>query len=216
MQGNNSADYNKRLGSLVVISGPSGAGKGTVCKKLLERNKGLKLSISATTRPPRDGEINGESYFFVTKEEFEQMEERGELFESAVVFGNKYGTPKEFVVNQMMQGNDIILEIDVQGAMQVMQSFPQGVYVFLLPPTMDELMRRKHERAANTKEIEEEIKNRLKGAYEEMNRASEYDYVIINDDLDTTVEDIEKIIYVEKFKPDKNKELIARLRSENL
>jgi guanylate kinase (EC 2.7.4.8) len=132
--------YNKGL--LVVVSGPSGAGKGTVCKALLKKDNNLKLSISMTTRKPRNGEVDGENYFFTTVEKFKTLIENNMLLEWAKVYDNYYGTPKEFVQKNIEEGHDVILEIDIQGALKVKDKFPEGVFIFILPPSMEELKNR--------------------------------------------------------------------------
>ncbi|MGB9808565.1 MAG: guanylate kinase, partial [Caldanaerobacter sp.] len=165
-----------KKGLLIVISGPSGAGKGTVCKALIEREKDLKLSISATTRQPRAGEVDGKNYFFKSEEEFKRMIEEDAFLEWAKVYDHYYGTPKEFVLKNLEEGNDVVLEIDIQGALKVKEKFPEGVFIFILPPSMEELKNRIKKRGT---ESEEEIIKRFKSAYEELNYVSKYNYVVI-------------------------------------
>lgn len=182
-------------GILLVISGPSGAGKGTLCKELLNQVPGLNYSVSATTRAPRAGEENGVNYFFYSRPEFEELIAQEEFLEWAQVYNNLYGTPRSYVDNMLRQNKDVILEIDIQGARQVKQRFPQGVFVFVVPPDLNELARRLRERKTDT---EEEINKRLGLAEEEMEYAKEYDYIVVNDDLTKAVNDLKAIIEKEK------------------
>ncbi len=184
-------------GLLIVLSGPSGTGKGTVCKALLQKRKDISLSISCTTRLPRPGETDGVSYFFKTHEEFEKLIEQNAFLEYADVFSNYYGTPKSFVDAAIEQGRDVLLEIDVQGALKVKAAYPQGVYIFLVPPTMEELENRIRSRGTETSE---QIKARLGKAGAEMKLMDEYDYRIVNDEVDNVVCSIEAVIKAEKLK----------------
>ncbi|SHD76944.1 guanylate kinase [[Clostridium] ultunense Esp] len=171
-------------GFLLVISGPSGCGKGTICKKILERNEKLVFSVSATTRMPRRGEIDGVNYFFINEERFNKMVEKDEFLEYANVHGNLYGTPKKFVLEQIEKGEIVILEIDVQGALQVKESYPEAVFIFLLPPSMSELKNRIKKRGTET---DKDIDIRLKNAFEELKFIDEYDYIVINDKIEEAV-----------------------------
>jgi len=198
-------------GLLIVISGPSGAGKGTICKKLLAEMNSLKVSVSATTRKPRTGEIEGVSYYFVEEEEFINRTKNNEFLEYAKVYGNYYGTPKDEVFKQLKAGNDIILEIDIQGALQVKKNYPLGVFIFILPPSVKELKNRIEGRGTDSKEV---ILKRMECVYDELNYAFEYDYVIINDQVDLAAEKIKHIILAEKNKAIRNKEIINKLREE--
>lgn len=182
-------------GLLVVVSGPSGAGKGTVCKAYRERHPDTLLSISATTRSPRRGEIDGVNYFFKTVESFQTMIENGDFLEYAEVYGNYYGTPKKYVRDKLMEGKDIILEIDIQGALAVKDKFEEGVFVFIVPPSMEELKRRIVTRGTETKE---EVLKRFQKSYEELNFIKRYNYVIINDTVENAVNKIEAIVTAEK------------------
>lgn len=195
-------------GFLLVISGPSGSGKGTVCKKLLERNKDLVYSISATTRKARKGEIDGVNYFFMDEKTFDEMASRGEFLEYASVHGNKYGTPKKFVVEQVNKGEIVILEIDVQGALQVKKLYDEAVFVFLLPPSMEELKKRILKRGTESKE---DMDIRLKNAGDELKLVYEYDYVVVNDSVDEAVENIEAIIKAEKLKVKRSENILDRI-----
>ncbi|MBT1279687.1 guanylate kinase [Thermoanaerobacter sp. CM-CNRG TB177] len=199
----------KKKGLLIVLSGPSGAGKGTICKALMEKEKDLKLSISATTRQPRSGEIEGKNYFFKSEEEFEKMIENDSFLEWAKVYGHYYGTPKDFVLKNLDEGNDVVLEIDIQGALKIKEKFPEGVFIFILPPSMEELKNRIKKRGTET---EEEIIKRFKSAYEELNYVSRYNYVVINDSVEEAVEKINAIIIAEKCRVDRNKDLYLEIK----
>jgi guanylate kinase len=184
-------------GILIVISGPSGAGKGTVCKELLKDEPTLHLSISATTRKPRMGETDGVNYYFVDRGKFEDMVKRDQFLEWAEVYGNYYGTPKTFVEDQLNSGNDVILEIDIQGAMKAKQKFPDGVFIFIVPPSLNELKKRIKKRATETMK---EIELRSSKAPSEMKYFSKYDYVVINDDVQIAAHKVLSILTAEKCK----------------
>ena len=182
-------------GLLVVISGPSGAGKGTICKRLLMEMSYLKVSVSATTRKPREGEAEGISYYFIDEEEFIKRINNDEFLEYAKVYGNYYGTPKEEVFKQLKAGNDIILEIDIQGALQVKKNYPMGVFIFILPPSLAELKTRIEGRGTDSKEV---ILRRMESAYDELNYAFQYDYAVLNDQVEVAAEKIKHIIEAKK------------------
>lgn len=186
-----------RVGFLMVLSGPSGVGKGTVCEALLKENLDVKYSISATTRKKRPTEENGKNYFFYSEEEFEKMVEEGKLLEYANVHGNYYGTPKDFVLDSIANGEVVILEIDVQGALQVKKNYPDAAFVFLLPPDFEELRNRIVGRAT---EDEETINLRMKNAKAEVEFINEYDYAVVNEVVEDTVEKIKAIIQAERLK----------------
>ncbi|OGO77441.1 MAG: guanylate kinase [Clostridiales bacterium GWB2_37_7] len=190
-------------GLLIIISGPSGAGKGTVCKELISMKlPELELSVSATTRKPRMGEIEGISYFFKTKEEFVQMISQNDFIEYAQVYDNYYGTPRSYVQNKLDSGKDVILEIDIQGAMQVKKNNPEGIFVFIMPPSFEELKHRIITRGTETKE---DILKRLHEAYREVCSSRNYDYIITNDDVRIAAEKVRSIIIAEKCKLQRTK-----------
>lgn len=184
-------------GVLLVISAPSGAGKGTIIKHLMDDDRSLKLSVSATTRAPRPGEIDGEDYFFLSREEFDDLVKNGEMLEHAEYVGNCYGTPKGPVERWLEDGQDVILEIDVQGGQQVKKIMPECVSIFILPPSMKELENRLRGRST---EMDAVVDARLQAAREEVRHAEEYDYVVINDTVDKAVEEIKTIIAAEKHR----------------
>jgi guanylate kinase len=185
-------------GLLIIISGPSGAGKGTVCKELMSMQlPELELSVSATTRKPRPGEIEGISYFFKDKEEFVKMIDQNEFIEYAQVYDNYYGTPRSHVQNKLDSGKDVILEIDIQGAMQVKKNNPEGVFVFIMPPSFEEL---KHRIISRGTESQNDILKRLHEAYKEVCSSRNYDYIVINDDVHLAAEKVRSIITAEKCK----------------
>lgn len=189
----------RRKGHLIIISGPSGVGKGTVCDELMRIRPDLTLSISATTRKKRSNEEDGESYYFYTEEEFNRLIDDGKLIEFAKVHGNYYGTPKAFVEEKLGMGRDVILEIDVQGAMKVKQNFGEGVFIFLLPPCVRDLEERIRSRAT---EKEEEILLRLTNAREEIAMLNDYDYAVVNEDVGECACMVSKIIDAENQRID--------------
>ena len=194
---------------LIVISGPSGCGKGTICKELRARHPEIKVSVSTTTREIRAGEVEGRDYRYISKEEFERQVQEGEFLEYARIYsGNYYGTPKKYVKETLMAGDDLILEIDIQGALQVKEKFEEGVFIFLVPPSMEELHRRLVQRGRETPEL---IMERFKSAYEEMNFINRYNYVVTNDKVDEAIKKIEAIIAAEKCRVVRNEALLHEI-----
>ncbi|MFW5987902.1 MAG: guanylate kinase [bacterium] len=186
-------------GLLFVLSGPSGVGKNTVLDALFEDFDGVSYSVSATTREKRNGEVEGEDYFFISEAEFKEIEDNDGFIESAVVHGHYYGTPKKFVDQKLEEGEDIILEIDTQGAKQVREKYPDAVYIFLVPPSLKELENRLNKRGSES----DKSKNlRLKNAREELKEVHKYDYEVINDSLADAVREIKKIIIKEQKRRD--------------
>lgn len=198
-------------GLLIVISGPSGVGKGTVCAALRQQARSLNYSVSATTRAPRPGEVDGINYFFKTREEFEMMIEHDQLLEWAEYAGNFYGTPREYVEHTLADGNDIILEIEVQGALQVKQKFPEGIFIFLMSPTFEELRNRIVGRGTET---EETILKRMDIAREELMLMKEYDYVVVNDEVQKACDRIRGVISTEHCKTTRQIEKIKHWLGE--
>ena len=184
-------------GLLIVLSGPSGVGKGTVCTALRKKMPDLIYSVSATTRQPRMGEEEGVNYFYKSRGQFLDMIEHNQLLEYAEYVGNYYGTPRDFVEQTINQGKDIILEIEVQGALQVKKSFPQGVFIFLLPPSLDELKDRIKGRGTENDTV---IDHRMSVAEEEINMIEYYDYAVVNDEIEHACRRIEAIITAEHCK----------------
>ena len=184
-----------KKGKLFVISGPSGTGKGTICKELIKNEK-IRLSVSMTTRKPREGEVHGVSYYFATKEEFLQKIDAGGFLEYAEVFGNYYGTPKMEVLELLDKGMDVLLEIDVQGALQIKDVYPEAVLVFILPPSMEELRARLTGRATETQDV---VERRLGEAAKEISYVKQYDYAGINDDLEEAIDNVKMVIKASHF-----------------
>lgn len=201
----------KSRGILIVVSGFSGSGKGTLMKKLVEEYEGYGLSISATTREPRPDEEDGREYFFLTKEEFEQKIADNALIEYAQYCGNYYGTPKDYVEKQMALGRDVILEIEIQGALAVRKQYPDALLLFVMPPSAEELRRRLSGRGTETAEV---IDKRLRRAKEEAQGIEAYDYILVNDDLETCVKELHAIIDAAHHAPGRNEEFIEKIRQE--
>ena len=201
----------KREGILVVISGFAGTGKGTVVKGLLDRYEQFALSVSMTTRSPRPGEENGKSYFFVTKDEFEKTIDDGGLIEYASYCDNYYGTPKAYVEEQLKAGKDVILEIEIQGALKIKKLFPTALLLFVLPPSATELKNRLVGRGTETPEV---IDKRMKRAAEEAEGIEEYDYIVINDEVERCVEETHSIIEAAHMKPIRNTAFINKIKQE--
>ncbi|MFC4100986.1 guanylate kinase [Paenibacillus xanthanilyticus] len=187
-------------GLLIVLSGPSGVGKGTVCSVLRHKQSDLVYSVSATTRSPRQGEIDGINYFFKTREQFQDMIARDALLEHAEYVGNYYGTPRDFVERTLASGKDVILEIEVQGALKVKEKFPEGVFIFLLPPSLDVLKQRIVGRGTENAEV---IDHRMTVAEQEMSLIRYYDYAVVNDEIDAACHRIQSIITAEHCRKDR-------------
>jgi len=179
-------------GRLIVLTGPSGVGKGTLLKQLLRNHPELHLSISVTTRSPRPKEIEGQHYYFVDVEEFQHMLDQGELLEWAKFAGNFYGTPRQVVLDQVQQGKQVVLEIELEGARQIQQAFPDAFRIFILPPSLEELENRIRNRGQDSNEA---IAQRLKRAQVEIDSAAEFDAQVVNDDLDIVVTALEAILF---------------------
>lgn len=204
----------KERGSLVVISGPSGAGKDTVVAKYIRKKKSNAwLSVSCTSRPMRPGDKEGKSYFFLTKEEFEKKIENGDFLEFALYNGNYYGTPKEHIEKKLKAGIDVILVIEVQGALEVKALIPEAICIFIMPPSMKELRKRLVGRKTETKE---KILNRFKTAYQEINLVTNYNYVVVNDEIDNAVSKIQAILLSEKCRVDRIEQLYLGNEEEEI
>ena len=200
-----------KKGLLLVISGPSGAGKGTICKELV-KDENIKYSISATTRAPRGSEENGKDYFFLSTEEFEQRINTDGFLEWAKVYDRYYGTPRDFVEEVIDDGKACILEIDVQGALKIRDSFPEAVLIFILPPSLSELYRRLKDRGT---ESEEQIQTRMSWVLGEIAQIEKYDYVIVNDDLAKAVTEARAIVESEKCRVIRQSDILAKFQEEN-
>ena len=184
-------------GNLIVLSGPSGAGKDSIINELKNYYHNFWVSISMTSRKPRGQEVDGIDYFFVSKEEFERHIKKNDFLEYAIYNDNYYGTPKSKIEDFLHQGKDVILEIEIQGALKIKEEFPNAIFIFIMPPSMPELIRRLKKR--NT-ENTDKIIERFKKAYQEINYYSNYNYVVINDDLDTAVKKVEAILTAERLR----------------
>lgn len=189
-------------GVLFLVSGPSGAGKGTVLKNFLPKHPDMFYSISATTRAPRPGEENGVQYYFMTAAEFEKLRMEGGFLENATFCGNSYGTPRAAVMEKLEKGIDVLLEIEVQGALQVMENYPEGIFIFIAPPSMDELRTRLVGRQTEEASV---IETRLARAEEEMALAEKYTYIVVNDIAERAAEDLEAILVAEKLRTARRK-----------
>ena len=202
----------KKRGSLIIISGTTCAGKGTVIKKLLERNKNMVLSLSYTSRPIRKGEVDGIDYKFISHEEFERKIEHGDFLEYAKVrYGEYFGTPKENIENLLEAGKDVILEIDVQGAKQIKEKLPETILIFIMAPSMEEVKRRIKARGAETAE---QIVDRFQTAYREINEVNKYNYVVVNDNLEEAIQKVEAILISEKCRVDRIEEIYVESKEE--
>lgn len=204
----------KTQGTLIVISGPSGVGKGTICKELLKTRKHVWLSISMTSREPRPGEVDGVNYYFIRRETFEEKIKKGEFLEYAKVHNNDYyGTPKEKIDERLNNGDDVILEIDIEGALKVKEKYPESLFIFILPPSMEELIDRLIKRGTESKE---KIINRFRKAYQEINEVAKYNYVVVNDTLEKAVSKINAIMTAERLRVERIEEILLNTKEENI
>ena len=195
-------------GRVFIISGPSGSGKDTVLKKVFERLPDIEFSISSITRPMRAGEIEGEKYNFISRERFEEMIANDELLEHNNFVGNYYGTPKAPVLNCIENGKDMLIEVDVNGAAQIRQKMPDAVSIFIMPPSLEVLKKRLYGRGTDSEDV---IKKRINEALQEIARATEYDYIVVNDVIETAVDNIITVMSVDRFKTDRNLNLINKV-----
>lgn len=203
----------KERGSLIVISGPSGSGKGTVIQEFLKNNKDAWLSISCTSRDPRPGDVPNESYYFVTKEEFEKKIKEDQFLEYALYNGNYYGTPKEHIEEKLTKGVDVLLEIEVQGALKVKELVPEAICIFIMPPSMSELKKRLVGRGTETKD---KVLGRFKTAYKEINEVTRYNYVVTNDTVENAANKISAILLSEKCRVDRIEEVYLNNEEEEI
>lgn len=201
--------YNR--GILLVVSGFAGSGKGTLMNELTKRYDNYALSVSATTRNPRPGEIDGKHYFFVTKERFEKMVDNNELLEHACYVGNYYGTPKAFVEKMLDEGKDVILEIDIQGGLQIKKIIPDALLLFVLPPTVKEVYERLEGRGT---EAEDVIIKRMQRGAQEVLDLDKYDFLVVNDDLDECVKRLHSTVQCSKYSITRNKDFIEEIKQE--
>ena len=208
---NNTIDKNKREGLLIIISGPSGAGKGTVYNEVVSRRPNIKKSVSVTTRNPRPGEVEGVHYYFRTLEQYQEMIAKGEFLETASVYCNYYGTPKAPVLKMLADGNDVMFEIDTLGAEQIRKKYPKSITIFLMPPSFEELERRLRGRGT---ESEEAITRRLGLARSELSKYKLFDYIVFNDNVENAIEGVISIIDAEKSKTVRNETIIKKLLNQ--
>ena len=200
-----------KRGTLVVVSGFSGAGKGTLMSKLIDEHDDYALSISATTRKPRGSEVDGREYFFITEDEFEKLIKEDALIEYAKYVSHYYGTPLDYVESQLANGKDVILEIEIQGALKIKDKFPDTLMLFVVPPSIEELEKRLVERGTESDEV---INSRIERAVEEAKGMSGYDYILVNDDIEVCAKEMHRIIQGDKDSVKDNKELIKGIQDE--
>ena len=199
------------VGTLAVVSGFSGVGKGTVMKKMIEMSDRYALSVSATTRAPREGEIHGKEYFFLSEQAFIELIEKDELIEYACYCGNYYGTPRKFVEEKLLSGSDVILEIEIQGARKVRERFPEALLIFIMPPSGAELIRRLAGRGTENEQV---IHDRISRAAREAEGIEDYDYIFVNDDADECAAQIDALIQSNRHRVRVNSEFIEKIRGE--
>ncbi len=200
-----------KKGLLFVVSAPAGCGKDTILEQLFKKTSNAAYSVSATTRAPRPGEIDGVHYYFLTRERFCEMIESGEVLEYTEYCGNYYGTPKKGVEELLKQGRDVILKIETEGAMNIKRLYPEACLVFILPPSMEVLKTRLKNRGTET---EETIERRTKQAYNELSAAADYDYFVVNDELSEAVDDLSAIIRAEKLRRDRSMDVLAAVKGD--
>ena len=203
----------KSRGNLIVVSGPSGAGKGTIISHLMKDYDNMWLSVSMTSRAIRSNDIPGETYFFVSKEEFEEKIKRNEFLEYAIYNDNYYGTPRDKINEKLNEGIDVILEIEIQGALKVKELVPDAIFIFILPPSMKELKRRLITRGTDSME---KILSRFKTAYKEINEVTKYNYVVINDEVENAVLKVKSILYAERCRVDRIEEVFLNNMEEEV
>lgn len=202
----------KSKGLLIVVSGPSGAGKDTVCNKVVEEMKNTKISVSMTSREPRGKEVEGVDYYFVSKKEFEERIEKGEFLEYAIVHNNQYyGTPKAKLEEDINKGKNVILVIDIQGALKIKEIVKEALFIFIMPPSMEELKERLIKRNTETKD---KILERFKTAYNEINEYTKYNYVVVNDKVEKAVNKVKSIITAERCRVDRIEEIYLNTKEE--
>lgn len=192
-------------GTLYIISAPSGTGKGTIVSEVLKADPNIKFSVSATTRAPREGETDGVNYYFISRERFKDLISSGGMLEYAEFCGNFYGTPKQAVFDRLDAGNDVILEIETVGAMKVKAAYPESVSIFILPPSVSELRRRLKKRATDSDEV---IESRVAEAAREIEKSADYDFIVVNDDLDRAIQDVKTVMKAAKNLTKLNKDTI--------
>lgn len=203
----------REKGNLIVISGPSGAGKGTIIKELMKNNKDIWLSVSMTSRDIRSNDIPGETYFFVSRDEFERRINDGVFLEYALYNGNYYGTPRDKINDKLNEGMDVILEIEIQGALKVKELVPDAIFIFILPPSMDELRERLVKRGTDSID---KILSRFQTAYQEINEVTKYNYVVINDVVDKAVDKVRAILLSERCRVDRIEEVYLNNMEEEV